>query len=396
MHLQGIFKALSYAMVLLLAAVIVPGCASLRPASTPGMALMWPEPPETTRIKFVGVLRSKRDLGRTAEEAVKEALLGPLQLPEALQQPMGLAVSPDGQRLYVSDYAKPDVLIFDFAARTVKPLWRGTLSGFQAPMGLAVDRQERVYVVDSTARNIRVFAPDGTVERVITHEQLERPTGIAVDDARGRMYVADSSSTKSTNHVIRIFDMAGTYLRALGSQGSETGQFLFPTYLALDADGNLYVTDTLNARVQVFDPDGRHLKTFGERGDAYGMFDKPKGVALDGFGNVYVVDSSWSNVQIFNPQGQVLLFFGGRGAYPGLLSNPTGIAIDRHNRIYVADAFNGRVCMYDLVNTTAEDSRAAAGAAPPAGQPMPAPSSASPAADAPAAPEAAHAATGDI
>lgn len=370
MHLQGIFKALSCATVLLLAAVIVPGCASLRSSSAPVMALVWPEPPETARIKFVGVLRTQRDLGRTVEEAVKEALLGPLQLPDALQQPMGLAVSPDGQRLYVSDYAKPDVLVFDFAARTVKPLWQATLSGFQAPMGLAVDRQGRIYVVDSAARSIRVFAPDGAVERVITHEQLERPTGIAVDEARGRIYVADSASTKSTNHVIRIFDTAGTYLRALGSQGSEAGQFMFPTYLALDADGNLYVTDTLNARVQVFDPDGRHLKTFGEHGDAWGMFDKPKGVALDGFGNVYVVDSSWSNVQIFNPQGQVLLFFGGRGAYPGLLSNPTGIAIDRHNRIYVADAFNGRICMYDLVNTTAEDSLPAAGL-PPAMTPAP-------------------------
>lgn len=376
---------------MLLAAVIVPGCASLRSSSTPVVALVWPEPPATARIKFIGVLRTKRDLGRTVEDAVKESLLGPLQLPEALQQPMGLAVSPDGQRLYVSDYAKPDVLVFDFTARTVKPLWRGALSGFQAPMGLAVDHQERIYVVDSSARNIRVFAPDGTMERVITNEQLERPTGIAVDEVRGRIYVADSSSTKSANHVVRIFDKAGTYLRAIGSQGSEAGQFLFPTYLALDANGNLYVADTLNARVQVFDPDGRHLKTFGERGDAWGMFDKPKGVALDHFGNVYVVDSSWSNVQIFNSQGQVLLFFGGRGAYPGLLSNPTGIAIDRHNRIYVADAFNGRICMYDLVNTTAEDSLSAAGSAPLAA--MPAPSSASPVANAPAAPETMPSAT---
>jgi DNA-binding beta-propeller fold protein YncE len=68
------------------------------------------------------------------------------------------------------------------------------------------------------------------------------------------------------------------------------------------------------------------------------------------------VDSSWSNVQIFNQRGQVLLFFGGRGGLPGLLTNPTGIAIDKNNRIYVADAFNGRIGIYQLINTKAEDS----------------------------------------
>ncbi len=119
--------------------------------------------------------------------------------------------------------------------------------------------------------------------------------------------------------------------------------------------------------MQVFDPDGNYLKKFGERGNAWGMFDKPKGVALDSFGNVYVVDSGWSNVQIFNQKGQVLMFFGGRGPLPGMLKNPTAVAIDADDRIYVADFINHRVNVYQLVNTTAEDSflNPLAGAEPP-------------------------------
>jgi len=112
----------------------------------------------------------------------------------------------------------------------------------------------------------------------------------------------------------------------------------------------------MNARVQQFDPDGSYMQTFGRRGDAWGMFDKPKGVALDSFGNLYVVDSGWSNVQIFNSKGEVLLFFGGRGPVPGMLKNPTAIAIDPSNRIYVADFINHRVNVYQLVNTSVEDS----------------------------------------
>jgi len=337
----------------LMGALALAGCAAVE---TPKFTeMLWPEPPLTPRIKFVGLLRNQDDLGRDASELFVEALLGPKKLPHSLSQPMGLAPSGDGKRLYVADYAKPGVFVFDFEARRVAFLG-GEEHGFKAPFGVAVDDRDNVYVVDSTLRIVRVFDPAGKFLRNITHESLERPTGIAIDPVRRRIYVADSSTRTSTHHVIAVFDTDGGYLRAFGGVGKEEGKFSFPTYLSLDASGNIYVADTLGARVQVLDPAGNHLKTFGQRGDAFGMFDKPKGVAIDSFGNIYVVDSGWSNVQIFNQKRQVLLFFGGRGGFPGLLFNPTGIAIDKKNRIYVADAFNQRVGIYDLINTKAEDS----------------------------------------
>ncbi len=138
-------------------------------------------------------------------------------------------------------------------------------------------------------------------------------------------------------------------MRTLGSgRGSCDGCLLFPTFVAVDSKGQVYVSNTLNARIDVFDAEGRFVKRVGERGNSYGMFDKPKGVALDSFDNIYVVDSGWSNVQIFDQSGQVLLFFGGRGENPGLLMNPTGIAIDKKDRIYVADFLNYRVSVYQL------------------------------------------------
>lgn len=316
--------------------------------------LLWPEPPLTPRIKFVGLLRSGDDLEKSAGVLFAEALLGK-RATEALSQPMGVAPSQDGTRLYVADYAKRGVFIFDFAARRVS-LLGGETHAFRSPFGIAVDDKDNVYVVDSLPRLIRVFDPRGNFLRNITDGSLERPTGIAIDPVRRRIYVADSSRLTSDHHVIRIFDLEGNYLKAFGGRGAGEGKFFFPTYLALDGQGNLYVTDTMNARVQAFDPEGRHLRTFGQRGDAIGMFDKPKGVAVDTFGNVYVVDSAWSNVQIFNERGETLLFFGGRGRYAGLLFNPTGIAIAKDNRIYVADAFNGRVGIYQLINTEAKDS----------------------------------------
>lgn len=328
------------------------GCAARKSEVT---ELLWPAPPLTPRIKFVGVLRNQEDLGKSTSELFADALLGK-RLPESLQQPMGVAPTADGKRLYVTDYAKPGVFVFDFESRKMLPFAADDPQGFATPLGIALDSNGDVYIVDSSPRVIRVFDAQGKFLRNITDDSLERPTGIAVDSVRRRLYVADSSKSDSPNHVVRVFDLDGTYIKAFGGQGYEDGKMFFPTYLALDAEGNIYVADTMNARVQAFDPEGNYLKKFGERGDAYGMFDKPKGVAVDTFGNLYVVDSAWSNVQIFNQHGDVLLFFGARGRFPGLLFNPTGLAMDPRNRIYVADAFNKRVTIYQLVNTTAADS----------------------------------------
>ncbi|MFQ5666209.1 MAG: SBBP repeat-containing protein [Candidatus Binatia bacterium] len=317
--------------------------------------LLWPEPPLTPRIKFVGLLRSRNDLGRNVAELVADALVGGKKVPDSIERPMGIVPERSGERLYVTDYDNGRVLVFNFEARTMQSLG-DEAHGFARPFGIAVDDKDNVYVVDSALKLVRVFDSSGRFLRNLTHESLERPTGIAIDARRRKVYVVDSASKDSENHVVHVFDLDGTYLKALGGLGTEDGKFFFPTYVAVDGDGKLYVSDTLNARVQVFDADGHHLMNIGKRGDTFGMFDKPKGVAVDTFGNVYVADSTWSNIQIFNSRGEVLLYFAGRGHIPGLLFNPTGIAIDNDNRIYVADAFNNRVAIYQLVNTKPEDS----------------------------------------
>ena len=316
--------------------------------------LLWPAPPLTPRIKFVGILRNQDDLGKGAAELFAEALVGK-KTPESLVQPMGVAVSRGGTRLYVTDYAKPAVLVFNFETHRMSPFGVAGTS-FETPLGIAVDDLDNVYIVEAVPKRIGVYDPNGNLLRTITHESLERPTGVAVDSVRQRVYVADSASRLSPNHMVRVFGTDGSYINSFGGVGNEEGKFSFPSYLALDHDGNLYVTDTLNGRVQKFDPDGRYLMSFGQYGDGFGMFNKPKGVVLDSFGNLYAADAAWSNVQIFNQKGEVLLFFGGRGRFPGLLFNPTGIAMDKDNRIFVSDAFNSRIGIYQLINTTAADS----------------------------------------
>jgi len=317
--------------------------------------MVWPEPPETARIEFIRNLVDDKDLEKdsTASQTLLKFLAGDVAAPNRIVEPMGLTTSADAHRLYISDFAQGKVFVFDFEKKTAKAIGLGRLA---APMGVGVDAAENLYVADSGRKGVQVFDPAGEPLRFITHESLERPVGLAMDLPRGKFYVADSGRTGSAEHSVKIFDLQGKLLGKIGRQtGDIPGSFLFPTYLTVDPQGNLYVADTLNSRVQKFNPDGKFVQAIGKRGTAFGMFDKPKGVGVDSFGNLYVADTGWSNVQIFNAKGEVLMFFGGRGIVPGMMQNPSALTVDKQNRIYVGDLLNNRINIYKLVNTSAED-----------------------------------------
>jgi DNA-binding beta-propeller fold protein YncE len=347
-------------LVSLLATVLSSGCATGEKPKL--LELAWPEPPEPARVKFVRTMASESDLGKQASvmEDVVGFLAGKKPPIDHLAQPVAIAVSDDGNRIYVSDYGQRRVYVFDLTGQRVTRLGDDQRVG--TPFGVALDADENLYVADQEAKVVRVFDRAGRPLRMFGEQKLSRPTGLAVDRKTSRVFVADS--TVKQRSLVKVFDVRGEYLGSIGEGREGDGYAYFPTYLAVGDRGELYVTDTLNSRVLVFDTDGQYVRQVGERGTAWGNFDKPKGVALDTFGNLYVVDSGWSNVQIFNQRGQTLLFFGGRSRYPGLLENPTGVAIDARNRIYVADTLNLRVNVYQLVNTTADDSDAPAAAAP--------------------------------
>jgi DNA-binding beta-propeller fold protein YncE len=335
----------------LLCALALIACAG---AQRPKQEIVWPDPPEKPRVKFVRSFSSSDDLNQSSWASFKKSVLGGATATR-FDQPMGLALSADGERLYVADFRASNVFVADLKARTLRPF--SDKAAFAQPFNVALDASENVYVSDSGARSVTAYTRAG-VKLWSVSKDLERPTGLAVDPQRGVLYVADSSRVESQNHRVLAYDLSGHLLREIGAgRGSDDGQFAFPIYLAVDAAGNLHVGDTMNFRVQVFDPDGHFLRKFGEHGDSPGTFSRIKGMAFDSFQNLYVVDGQHSVVQIFNRDFDPLLFFGGFAPLVEYFDIPSCIAIDRRsNRIYVCNEHTPRINVYDLVNTRAEDS----------------------------------------
>lgn len=348
-HWSLVSRPSSMSMKLCLAALVLlascAGCARNRGDLffPPDAMVVWPEPPEQPRIRYVGTLSTEADLKQEVSwtQGFGELVFGKREI-GVLVAPYAIAVDADS-RLYVTDAAGGVVHIFDLRSRRYKQF--ADMIGSEKlakPVGLTIVG-DWVYVVDSKLRKVCVFDKNGRFMFSFGGDRFERPSGIAYSKADKIVYVADTAA-----HTIYAFTGSGKFVRQIGARGIGPGMFNFPTHLWADAKGKLYVSDTLNYRVQVF-ANGEFLGAFGQQGDRPGYFAHSCGIATDSFGNIYVTDRQFENVQIFNPQGEVLMAFGQEGTAPGEFWLPAGIFVDGRNRIYVADSFNKRIQIFELL-----------------------------------------------
>ncbi len=183
--------------------------------------------------------------------------------------------------------------------------------------------------------------------------QFEFPKNVAID-AQGNLYVADSD-----NHRVQKFSANGEFALAWGSRSPDNAAappntFNQPWGIAVDKSGNVYVADTWNHRIQKFDANGKFVTSWGVLGDTRGnaldnplLLYGPRSIALDAPGNLLVTDTGNKRVLKFSPNGDPLAQYGGVGADNGKFLEQVGIAIDKQGNIFVADTWNLRIQKFD-------------------------------------------------
>ena len=313
---------------------------------------------------------------------------GSSALSASFNSPVAVAIDQWGN-LFISDAANgrirrigPDGLIHTFAGGGV-PGQAGegraaTNANLSAPAGLALDARGNLYFADqSHGRVCRVdtngmltiaagnggqgYSGDGGPG---TNATLYLPAGLALD-ALGNLFIADK-----LNNRIRLLDTRGIITTVAGNgtfNYSGDGGFATnaslkqPTAVALDATGNLYVSDTFNCCIRKVD--GRGListvagkGTFGYSGDGGAATNAglttPRGIAVDQAGNIYVADYNVQRIRKVDTQG-IITTVAGTGAigYSGdggagssaFLNQPLGVALDAHGNLYLADTGNNRI-----------------------------------------------------
>ena len=181
------------------------------------------------------------------------------------------------------------------------------------------------------------YVATGTIEQQGETQHFAFPTGIAVDN-QGNVYVADWG-----NHRIQVYNRRGDWLRAFGVHGNEPGKLAGPIGIAVDSQGNIYIADSFNSRVQKLSSTGSVLAVWGQRGSADGEFILLSGIAIDQSGNVYISDTFNNRIQKFTSDGVHLNTWGSAGNAPGQFRSPVGIAVDGTGLIYIADRDNNRI-----------------------------------------------------
>jgi DNA-binding beta-propeller fold protein YncE len=254
-----------------------------------------------------------------------------------------------------------------------RPLQPGSAAGqFNFPRAVTVGADGKVYVADSGNHRIQVFNADGTFVRqwgtlckLIENRQgcqpapagsaagdgqgqFNEPWGIAVD-RNGNVYVSDT-----WNHRIQKFGPDGKFITAWGvfeSTGGELGKpaaFYGPRALAIGQDNNLYAMDTGNKRVQVFRFDGSFVAQYGGGGLIEGRFDEPAGLDQDAAGNWYVADTWNRRIQKFDAGFKYLAQWPINGWASQSVVNKPQVAVDRaRNIVYVTDPENYRVIAFN-------------------------------------------------
>lgn len=188
----------------------------------------------------------------------------------------------------------------------VDPAWPKKPSGYvwEAMPGVAVDKQDNVWIFTRSKPPIQVYRPDGTFVKAWGDETIETAHHIKID-REGHIWVADIGL-----HVIRKFSSAGDVLLTIGTErvaGEDATHLNMPTDMAIAPNGDVFVADGYgNNRVVHFDKSGKFVKTWGKLGVGPEDLSLPHAIAIDSQGRIFVADRNNVRVQLYDQQGKLL------------------------------------------------------------------------------------------
>ena len=202
---------------------------------------------------------------------------------------------------------------FDRNGSFVREIGQGVYA-FLVAHAVRVDPQDNIWIVDEASNQVVKFSPDGRVLMVLGR----KPEAVTIQ-------VGSSPA-----------GAAGGRGSAAPGAGGAGDQFVRPSDVAFDAEGNVFVADGhgANARIAKFDRNGRFLLSWGARGSEPGQFNTPHSIATDAQGNVYVADSGNKRIQVFD----------GRGTFKSQVTNvgvPTAICVSGGAHQYLYSSHTG-------------------------------------------------------
>lgn len=257
-------------------------------------------------------------------------------------------------------------------------------AGLSSPAGIAVDNSGNVFIADTVNYRVRRVSPQGVITTVAgngtngfggdggsaTSAQLSfiyagnYTSGVAVD-ADGNLFIADSANNRVRRVTPQgiITTVAGDGSGGFGGDGGQatSAQLSYPSAIAADASGNLFISDYYNDRIRKVTPQGIISTVAGDGTRGFGgdggpatsaALYAPLGLALDPSGNLFIADMGNNRIRKVTPQGAISTVVGngtwgfsgdGGPAISAELERIYGVAVDKFGNILVPDWSNDRI-----------------------------------------------------
>ena len=261
-----------------------------------------------------------------------------------MNSPRGVAVSPDGQFVYVSvlnnsavyKYKQDGTFVSGSAGKGNKP------GEFNEPSGISTDKDGNLYVADAWNGRIQKFDSKGKFLLEIGGVKggFYSPRNVSVNKY-GVVFVGDTGTSR-----IHRFDSEGNRMgNPVGGAGTSLGKFGEVFGIAFDSKGRVYAADAGNRRIEVFSSDlvpqsQVKVKAWKTSFPLWPM------LAVDSRDRLYAVSSGTQEIIVFDTTGKKLKQIGvikNDMREKPLFSNPLGIAIDQQDNLYITEITRNKV-----------------------------------------------------
>jgi len=257
------------------------------------------------------------------------------------QKPRAMTIDHE-DRIFVVDMTAR-IQVFDTDGRFIR-MWRTPEKKLGKPTGLSAAPDGRILVADTHYYRVLVYSPEGRLLQTIGGTPGEKPGQFylvrdAVQDSEGSLYVSESGEFDRIQKLMPD----GTFLLEWGEPGSQPGQLALPQSMLVDEEDRIWVADACNHRIQVFDSQGNVQDCWGTEGTQVGRLKYPYDIVLAPDGSIYVCEFGNNRIQKFTRNGRSLGCWGTHGRGEGQLNGPWALVCDSRGRIHVLDTNNHRV-----------------------------------------------------
>jgi DNA-binding beta-propeller fold protein YncE len=269
---------------------------------------------------------------------------------DVLQSPSAVTTD-SNDRVFVADPGAKAVHLFDFNRSKYRLLGGG--DRLDRPVSLAVDGQDNLYVSDESSRTVLVYDSMGKFRRYLGklrggESYFESPAGITIDTTTGRVYVCDTH-----RNMVIVMDDRGRVIGTFGKRGGgdRPGEFRLPSQTVVRGN-ELFVLDAGNTRIQILDTAGHFRRLINL---AYA--DHRSGLAIDKQGNIYVSNPNLDQIQVFSRDGRRLYAFDPSTIKGANFSHPSGMWVHAGSCLYVVDSQSNRVGLFQISGQDARPCR---------------------------------------